>query len=190
MNLKFHFQDIQKSGVHLIFHFQTDHLTPLTFFQLFLNFHQKILSLILINGKICITHNSVWMRTDHIIAQKQLINVSFDDLLQKSHCCMAFLLRRDDHHSRKYGRDLHCSKINLFFAFFCIFFGKECSNVQCLVPDQRKRSGGVHSHRCEDRIYIILKILIHELFLFLGKCLMFKDHMKSGFLQGRNQRPV
>ena len=141
MNLKFHFQDIQKSGVHLIFHFQTDHLTPLTFFQLFLNFHQKILSLILINGKICITHNSVWMRTDHIIAQKQLINVSFDDLLQKSHCCMAFLLRRDDYHSRKYGRNLHCSKINHFFAFFGIFFGKECSNVQCLISDQRKRSG-------------------------------------------------
>ena len=68
VNLKFHFQDIQKSGIHLIFHFQTDDLAPLTFFQLFLDLHQKIFCLILINGKIRITHDPVRMRTDHIVA--------------------------------------------------------------------------------------------------------------------------
>ena len=68
VNLKFHFQNIQKPRVHLIFHFQTDHFAPLTLFQLFLDLHQKILRLILIDGKICITHDPVRMCTDHIVA--------------------------------------------------------------------------------------------------------------------------
>ena len=103
---------------------------------------------------------------------------------------MAFFLRRDDHHSWKHRRNLHCGKIDLFFAFLRIFFGKKCSDIQCLVSDQRKRPGGIHRHRRKNRIYIVLKILVHELFLLLGKCLMLKNHMKSGLLQGRNQRPV
>ena len=68
MNLKLHFQNIQKPRIHLIFHFQADHLSPLAFFQLFLNLNQKILCLILVNRKIRITHDPVRMGTDHIIA--------------------------------------------------------------------------------------------------------------------------
>ena len=68
MNLKLHFQNIQKPRIHLIFHFQADHLSPLALFQLFLDLNQKILCLILVNRKIRITHDPVRMGTDHIIA--------------------------------------------------------------------------------------------------------------------------
>ena len=68
MNLKLHFQNIQESRIHLIFHFQADHLSPLALFQLFLDLNQKILCFILVNRKIRITHDPVRMGTDHIIA--------------------------------------------------------------------------------------------------------------------------
>ena len=103
---------------------------------------------------------------------------------------MAFFLRGNDHHSRKYRRHLYRSKINLFFSFFGIFFGKKGSDIQCFIADQRKWSGRIHCHWCQDRIYIVLKILIHKLLLLLGKGLVLKDHVKSCFFKGRDQRPV
>ena len=103
---------------------------------------------------------------------------------------MTFFFGRDDHYSRKHGRHLHGGKIYLFFSFFGIFSGKKCSDVQCLVTDQRKWSGRIHCHGCQNRIYIILKIPVYKFLLFLRKCLMLKDHMKSCFFKGRNQRPV
>ena len=50
LDLEFCFQNLQKFFVHLFFYFQTDDLAPLAFFQLFLNFLEQILCLILING--------------------------------------------------------------------------------------------------------------------------------------------
>ena len=66
----------------------------------------------------------------------------------------------------------YSGKINLFFSFFSIFFGKKCSDIQRFITDQRKRSGRIHCHWCQDRIYIVFKILIHKFFLLLGKCLV------------------
>ena len=51
-DLKFFFQYFQQTGIHICFRLQTDHFSPLTLFQLLLNFFQKIGSLILI--KMCI----------------------------------------------------------------------------------------------------------------------------------------
>ena len=84
-DIKFHLQNIQQTFIHLIFHFQTDHLAPLAFLQLLLDLHQQVLCLILVNSQIRITHDPVRMGTYHIITEKQFINISLYDLLQKDH---------------------------------------------------------------------------------------------------------
>ena len=84
-DIKFHLQNIQQTFIHLIFHFQTDHLAPLAFLQLLLDLHQQVLCLILVNSQIRITHDPVRMGAYHIITEKQFINISLYDLLQKDH---------------------------------------------------------------------------------------------------------
>ena len=103
---------------------------------------------------------------------------------------MVFFLRWNDHYSRKYRRHLYSGKINLFFSFFGIFFGKKRSDIQRFITDQRKRSGRIHCHWCQDRIYIIFKIAIHEFCLFHCQVFMFCYKMKAHFFQCRKYRTV
>ena len=189
-DLEFFFQNFQKTFIHFFFCFQADHFSPLPFFQLFLDFYQKIFCLIFVNTQICISHNSVRMCTDNIITQEKFANIPFNNLLQKNHCTLFFSGSRNFHDSWQYGRNLNCCKFQFFCMFLVIFLCNKSTDVQCLITDQGEWSGRIHCHRCQHRIYIILKIAVHKLCLFFRQFLMFCHQMKSCFFQHRKYRSV
>ena len=190
LNLKLFFKNTQKTFIHLFFRFQANHFTPLTLFQLFLDLNQQIFCFILVNRQICISHNSVWMRTDYIITQKQLTNIVLNDLFQKDHGSLTVLFRRDLYDSRQHRRYLDCCKFQFFGMLFVTFLGDQRTDIQCLVADQWEWSGRIHCHRCQHRIYVIFKIAIHEFCLFHCQVFMFCYKMKAHFFQCRKYRTV
>ncbi|CDA05912.1 unknown [Blautia sp. CAG:257] len=140
-DIKLCFQDLKKTLIHFFFCFQTDNLSPLTFLQLFLDFHQKILRLVLINRKICVSHDPVRMGAYHIIAEKQLADISLNNLFQKDHSSDSLFTGRDLDHSWQYRGNLNCSKFQNLFPFLFVLLGDQRSDIQRFVPDQRKRPG-------------------------------------------------
>ena len=59
--------NLQQSAIHVLGRFQSDGFSPLTVFQLFLNLFQQIGSIVLINGKVCISHNTERVGTYNIV---------------------------------------------------------------------------------------------------------------------------
>ena len=190
LNVKFLFQNAKKSGIDLILHFQADHLAPLALFQLLLDLHQKILSSVLVNGKVRISHNTVRMRADYIITQEKLVNIPLNDFLQKDHGSILFLCRRNHDHTGQHRRYLNGGKHQNLLAFFLILFGNQSSDVQSLISDQRKRSGRIHCHRGKHRIHIILKITVHIRLLLLIQFLMLHHKVKPYLLKSRQKGTV
>ena len=190
LDSEFCLEDLQKTFVHLLFRFQTDHLAPLTLFQLLLDLHQKVFRLVLVNGEVRVSHNTVGMGADHVVAEKKLADIPLDDLLQKDYGPGAVFLRRDLDHSRQHGGNLHGGELQDFFSFFPVFLGDKGADIQRLVPDKRERSGRIHGHRRKNRIYVIFKIPVHKFFLFIGKLLMLGNHMEAGFLKSGQERTV
>ena len=80
MDPKFLLEDLEKVFVNAVLDFQTDRLTPLSALQLFLNLHQKIGCLILLDGEVGITHDTVWIGTQYLVIHKQPVYVSLNDL--------------------------------------------------------------------------------------------------------------
>ena len=189
-DLKFHLKDIKKTLIHLFFCFQTNDLSPLTFLKLFLDLYQKILCLILIDRKVCITHDTVRMCTYNVIAQEKLSDVAFNDLLQKNQGTVSLLHRRDLHDSRKHRRNLNRRKFQFLCMLLIVFLRDQRTNIQCLIADQWKWSGRIHRHRCQNRIYIILKIPVNEFLLFLIQIFMLRDKMESCLFECRKNRTV
>ena len=190
LDSEFRLEDLQKTFIHLLFRFQTDHLAPLAFFQLLLDLHQKVFRLVLVNGEVRVSHNTVGMGADHVVAEKKLADIPLDDLLQKDYGPGAVFLRRDLDHSRQHGGNLHGGELQDFFSFFPVFLGDKGADIQRLVPDKRERSGRIHGHRRKNRIYVIFKIPVHKFFLFIGKLLMLGNHMEAGFLKSGQERTV
>ena len=189
-DLEFFFQNVQQTFIHLFFCFKTNHLAPLAFLELFLNFYQKIFCLILINRKICISHDSVRMCADHIIAQEKFADVSFNNLFEKNYRSLTFLYRRDLDDSRKDGRHLNSCKFQFFCMLFIVFLCNQCTDIQCLITDQRKWSGRIHCHRCQYRINVIFKITVYKFCLFIIQIFVFCHQMKADLFQCRKHRTV
>ena len=70
---------------------------------------------------------------------------------------------RDFNQAGQQGRYLHHAH-----AFFPVYRDKLYRQVQCLVAQERERTGGVHSHRCQYRIYHFLIIILQPLFTLVA----------------------
>ena len=66
-NGKLPLDDAKQPCIHSFFHFQSDGLPPLTLFQLFFNLLKQILCFVLLNGQICVSHDTKRIRTDDFI---------------------------------------------------------------------------------------------------------------------------
>ena len=80
LNGKLILDDAQQAFIHAGFHLQTDCLPPLPLFQLFFDFLQQILRLVLINGQIRISHDTERMGAHHVIVEKKPGNIPLNHL--------------------------------------------------------------------------------------------------------------
>ena len=190
LDLKFFLEDIKKTCIHLFFCLKSDDLAPLAFLELFLDLYQKILCLIFVDREVRITHDTVRMRADNIIAQEKLADIALNDLFQKDHGTVAFFCGRDLYDPWKYRRHLNGGKFQLFGMFFVIFLGDQCADIQSLIADEWKWSGRIHGHRSQYRIHIVLEIPVNKFLLFLVQILMLCNQVKSHFLKCRKDRTV
>ena len=96
---------------------EPDDLAPLTLPELFLDFVEQIIRIVLVQCHICISRDPVRVRTDNVIAGKQLSHVPLDDLLEQDSGSCAFLRTGDLNHPRKHGRNLdgceHCPVLEI-----------------------------------------------------------------------------
>ena len=79
------------------------------------------------------------------------------------------LLRRNLHQTGKDAGHLHRGKLHLPVAVFLRHQGHQ---IQGLIADQRKRSGGIHRHGREHRIDAVRKVTVHIRRLLLRQILM------------------
>ena len=63
--------------------------------------------------------------------------------------------------------------------FLAVFSADQGTDIQGLVADQRKWSGRIHRHRCQNRIYLILKITVQIFFLLFRQLFMLRNDMQS-----------
>ena len=90
-NIKILLQDLNEPFIHVILNFKLDCLAPLSFLNLSLNLLQEICNLFLINLKISITHNSVWMRCYYMIVKIKLLDILLNNLFkQNNHSLILF----------------------------------------------------------------------------------------------------
>ena len=80
LNGKLILDNAQQAFIHAGFHLQTDCLPPLPLFQLFFDFLQQILRLVLINGQIRISHDTERMGAHQVIVEKKPGNIPLNNL--------------------------------------------------------------------------------------------------------------
>ena len=96
------------------------------------------------------------------------MHIPLYDLFQKND--LPFLsCHRKFHNTAEHTGYLYRGKFQLLADLFLAHQGRD---VQGLVPDQRKRPGGIHCHRGQHRIHILLKVFVHENSFFLGELLV------------------
>ena len=179
-------QNPQQPPVAVGRHLQPNGLAPLALLQLLLDFLQKVCRLVLLNGKVGITHYSKRISTHNVIVQEQLMHVPLDDLLQEDH--LAHLpIGGQLHHPAQDARHLHCGELQLLAYLLLAHQG---GDVQGLVPNQRKRPGGVHRHGRQHRIHVLLEIFVHEDRFLLRQVLMPTHNLQTVLFQLRHQRTV
>ena len=137
---EFFTQDLQKIGMHAFFCFQTDHLAPLSLFQLFPYFLKQISCFFFIDAQLGIPHDPVRMSTDNVISGKQSGQIAFDHFIDQDQGMLFAAFPRNLHVSRQNGRYLYSRKEKLFMVFL-ILAADQSTDIQSLVPDQRKRPG-------------------------------------------------
>ena len=106
----------EEAAVNALLHLQTDHLSPLSLFELLLDLLQEILRLLLLNRQIRIPHDAERIGADNIIVQKQLVYVALDHFFQKDQ--LPALLRRNFHQTGKDAWHLHRGKLQLPVSVF------------------------------------------------------------------------
>ena len=74
--------------------------------------------------------------------------------------------------------------------FLAVFSADQGTDIQGLVADQRKWSGRIHRHRCQNRIDIFLKISIHKFFLLFAQTLVLGNNFQPPLFQSRDQRAI
>ena len=114
---EFLLQNLEQLFVHPVLILKPDDLAPLTLPELFLDFVEQIIRIVLVQCHICISRDPVRVRTDNVIAGKQLSHVPLDDLLEQDSGSCSFLRTGDLDHPRKHGRNLdgceHCPVLEI-----------------------------------------------------------------------------
>ena len=118
---EFRLQNFQQPLVDLILHLQADDLAPLALFQLFLDFLQKIRRILLVDGQIRVSHDTVRMGTDNVVAEEQLSDIPLNNFFQQDHGDSLPFRRRKRNKARKHRGNLHGCKFQLDLCLFGIF---------------------------------------------------------------------
>ena len=120
---QFFLQDLQKPFVTPGRNFQPDSLSPLPLLQLLLYFLQQVRRLILLDGKIGISHNSKRISAHNVIIQEQLMHIPLYDLFQKND--LPFLsCHRKFHNTAEHTGYLYRGKFQFPPAF--LLFHQSC----------------------------------------------------------------
>ena len=124
----------KETFVNPLFHLQTDGLSPLPFFQLFFNLLEKILGFILLQGKVSVSHDTERIGAHNVIAQKELMDIPLDHLLQKNHRFLLIFPCGYAHDSGENAWHLYGGKLQLLVP---LLFPHKGSYIQGFVADQR-----------------------------------------------------
>ena len=135
--------DFKETLIHIVLDFQTDGLAPLAFLKLLLDFLQQVHRLLLIYGKVGISHDAEGMRSHNVIIEEQRGHVPLYDFLQQDNhpALLAVLIYFPGklHNSGNHRGNLHHGKFQLLIL--SALFPQKRSDIQRLVPYQREGSG-------------------------------------------------
>ena len=185
LNRQFIPDQLQQSVVDPFLHLQTDDLPPLPLLKLFLDLLQQILRFVLLNRQIRISHDAERVAADDIIVEEQLVHIAFDHFLQQND--LRPLLRRNRHKAGQDARYLYGGKFQFSPAVLLLH---QRPQIQGFIANQRKRSGGIHRHRRQNRIDVIRKIPVHIGRFLFAQILVMSDNMQPVFQKMRQERTV
>ena len=183
-------KDFQKPFIDALSDLKSNNFTPLALLKLFLDFFQKILSLVLIHIQFRVPHDAIRISAEHSVMLEKLTDIFADDFFEQNDDFVpVFRIGKVDQ-SRKYSRHLHGREFERLFLLLGFLLGNQSTDIESLVADKRERTGRVHRHRCEDRINTRLKVFIEICALRFCKFLIVGNDLQSGFLKGRDKRTV
>ncbi len=85
-------------------------------------------------------------------------------------------LRRNGHNPRKDTRHLHGGKLQLSIT---VLLGYQGTQIQSLIANQGKRPGRIYRHGCENRVYIVRKVMIYIGGVLFAQILMMTDQVQA-----------
>ena len=156
------------------------------------------------------------MGADDIISCKQNVQIRLDQILKKNARHLSVLPVRNPDNAGKNRRDLNRREHRSFFQrlipgdlvrdllpvflkvlheghsdrillSFPLASGDQCADVQGLVPDQRKWSGGVHGGRRQNRIDRLLEVILQVFLLGFIQNLRVCNQIIAFIAKSRNQ---
>ena len=184
-------EDPKQPLIDALLDLKPDDLAPLALLELLLDLLQKVFSLVLVDVELGVSHDPIRVCAQNAVVLEQVAYVLADYFLKKDNDLVSVLRVRKIYDSREYRRHLYGCKFDLLLLLLLPLLGRDQrADIERLIADERERSRGIHGHRREDRINILLKIAVEESALCFCQIVVIADDLQTGFLKSGQKRSV